>query len=293
LHSRQPLFITALRMILIHQILNIACLLLWLSWRSMRFVPPASGSSFSLLSTLKPTEPQFAARWLYLAALIALLLIRSLFYWHVGSAVNWTPAIDLVAITLPFRSDRGLLMLLFSGLSFGLLLAGFYAWLLLISSANRAVKDTEPLQRLLRFHLSWLEHCPAIVKLLLPPLVAALLWALLNPYLASLDIIPAPASNRLLWQQAALLGLAALLIWKFLLLGLLVLHSLNSYVYLGNASFWNFVNITTRNLLGPISWLPLRIGKADFAPVLAIALVTAISTLGNQWLPKLYERLPF
>jgi uncharacterized protein YggT (Ycf19 family) len=293
LHSRQPLFITALRMILIHQILNIAGLLLWLNWRSLRFAPPTPTSTFSLLSTLKRTGPQSAARWLYLVGLIALLFVRSLFYWQVGSARSWTPALDLVAITLPFRSDHAHLMLLFSGLSFGLLLAGFYAWLLLISGANRLVKDTEPLQKLLRFHLSWLEYCPVMVKLLLPSGVAALLWVLLNPCLASLHIIPPPASNKLLWQQAALLGLAALLVWKFLLLGLLILHSLNSYVYLGNSSFWNFVNTTTCNLLRPIAWLPLRIGKADFAPAVGIALVLALSTLGNQWLPQLYERLPF
>lgn len=280
-------------MILIHQILNVACLLLWLNWRSIGFVAIGSTARFSLLSTLKRTEPQFAARWLYLVSLLALLLIRGLFYWHMGSATNWTPIIDLVAITIPFRSDYFLPMLIFSGSSFGFLLAGFYGWLLLISGANHNVTDSDSFQKLLRFHLGWVERCPAILKFFLPTLIAALLWVLLNPSLVRLGIIPAPLSTNLLCQQAALLGITAVLVWKFLILGLLLLHLLNTYVYLGNAPFWHFVNFTARNLLRPVAWLPLRIGRVDLSPVVGIAAVLFIETLGRNWLPRLYQRLPF
>lgn len=280
-------------MILIHQILNVACLLLWLNWRSIGFASVGPSARFSLLSTLKRTEPQFAARWLYLVGLLALLLIRGLFYWHMGSATNWTPVIDLVAITLPFRSDYFLPMLIFSGSSFGFLLAGFYGWLLLISGANHKVTDSDPFQKLLRFHLAWLEPCPTVLKCFLPTLIAALLWVFLNPSMVRLGIIPAPVSTNLLWQQAALLGITAVLVWKFLLLGSLLLHLLNTYVYLGNAPFWHFVNLTARNLLRPIAWLPLRIGRVDLSPVVGIAAVLFIETLGRHWLPRLYQRLPF
>ena len=55
--------------------------------------------------------------------------------------------------------------------------------------------------------------------------------------------------------------------WKYFIVGILLLHLLNSYVYFGNHPFWNFVNATARNLLYPLRWLPLRVGKVDFAAV--------------------------
>jgi len=279
-------------MILVHLILNLACLLLWVNWRSVGFVEPNLASQFSLLSTLKRTKPQAARRWLNLISLGVPLVVGSLFYWQMGSATNWTPIVDLVAITLPFRSDYFLLMLLFSVVSFGLWLAGFYAWLLLISAANRSIPDMEPMQKLLRFHLGWLEQIPAAIKLALPSIVALLSWVLSNASLARLGIIPSTASSAQLWQQSAVVSLASVMVWEFLLLGLLVLHLLNSYVYLGNASFWSFVNVTARNILRPISWLSPKVGKVELAPIVGIALILVGAALGKRWLPVLYQRLP-
>jgi uncharacterized protein YggT (Ycf19 family) len=54
---------------------------------------------------------------------------------------------------------------------------------------------------------------------------------------------------------------------------------------------WNFVNITARDLLRPIKWIPLRAGKIDFAPVLAIAVVLFAAQLSQQALTQLYQRL--
>lgn len=277
---------------LIDQILNLAALLLWLSWRSAGLLARAGSTVLSLASTLKKAEPRRTARAWYLVSLLGLLGIRSVVYWHLGKGVNWTPALDLVAISLPFRSDFYWLMLLFSWLSFGLLLATFYSWLLLISAVNRKVADTEPLQKLVRLHLGWLERCPASIKLVLPMISAVLVWCLLSHGLVRLGIIPSPVSRSHLWQQAAILGLASVLVWKILLLVLLLLYVLNSYVYLGNSAFLNFVSTTARNSLGVLAWLPLRAGRIDLTPAAGIAFVMLAAWSGAYWLPKLYQKLP-
>lgn len=276
----------------IHAILDLAALLLWLNWRSTRFVP-ASASALSLLSTLKRAEPRPTVRWLSLASLFALLVTRSAFYRQIGAGVNWLPVMDLVAIVVPFRSDEYLLMLAFSFLSFGLLLAIFYSWLILISAANRTASDSDPYQKLIRLlYLGWLDHWPVALKLLLPMMTGTLLWASLSPGFAWLGLIPSPQSAGHLWQQSLLLGVAAWLPWKILLLSLLAIYVVNSYIYLGRFAFLDFVSTTTRNLLRPLAFVPLRAGKIDLAPFVAVAAVVVVSELLERGLPALYRRLP-
>ena len=82
------------------------------------------------------------------------------------------------------------------------------------------------------------------------------------------------------------------LAWKYLITSLLLLYLLNSYVYLGNHAFWNFLAATARNLLAPLGILPLRLGKIDFAPVLAIAAVLVASRFAERGLTILYRHLP-
>jgi uncharacterized protein YggT (Ycf19 family) len=57
--------------------------------------------------------------------------------------------------------------------------------------------------------------------------------------------------------------------------------------------FWNFLTVTGRNMLKPLRVLPLQIGRIDFAPVLAIALVLVASRFAERGLTDLYRRLPF
>ncbi len=58
--------------------------------------------------------------------------------------------------------------------------------------------------------------------------------------------------------QAAVIGLGSYLAWKYLILGILMFHLVNTHVYLGNLPVWNCVDATARNLLAPLRWLPLR-----------------------------------
>ena len=279
-------------MTVVNWILNFAGLLLWINWRSLslesaRATPPAS-----LLSTLRRAEPRARSRWLYLISLVILLWLRSLFYWHIGSEANLTLALDLTAVTLPFRCDHYGRMLLFSVLSFSVLLGTFYSWLLLVSVINRRVPDTEPMQRVVRLHLGWLERCPVYVRVLLPMIVSVLLWSGSSPGLVQLGIIPSPLSKAHLWEQAAVLGMTSYLSWEFLLLAILGAHVITGYVYFGSFPFMNFISLTARNLAQILDWLPLRLGKVDLSPLVGAALALAIGEAGSRWLPKLFQRLP-
>ena len=277
---------------LLDQILNLAVLLLWLSWRSAGLRPRAGATILSLAGTLKKTDPPTTIRAFYLLSLAGILVIRGVVYWHLGPNTNWTPALNLVAITLPFRSDHFFLTLGYSLLSFALVLGTFYAWLLLISVVNRKVPDSDPLQKLIRLHLGWLEHWPAAIKVSLPFLVALLAWGVLGPAFDRLGMIPSPVSRVHLWQQAVVLGLASVLCWKILLLLILLGHMINSYVYLGRTTVLSFATTTARNLLRGLAWVPLRAGRLDFSPLIACALVLFAAEAIRSWLTTLYLRLP-
>jgi uncharacterized protein YggT (Ycf19 family) len=273
-------------MSLVDLILNIVGLLLWLNWRGVVVKPlPAPGAT--LISTLRPAGPP-PRRWPSLVALALLLILRAVFYWQIGPPVDWVPRMPLGPTTLSFSSNFPERIFLFSFLSFGTTLGVFYLWLLILSLVT---SEADVGRRVVRAHLGALDRLPALLKIILPLLVAGAAWCALHPLLSRLGIAPATASSWRLVGQGAVIGLAVYLTLKFLLLGLFALHIVISYVYLGEFSFWRFVNSTTRALLRPLEWIPLRAGKIDLAPVVAMAVVFVGAELSQRGLTRLYEKL--
>lgn len=258
-------------MALIDFILNLVALLLWWNWLAMD--PLAKTSAATLIGTLRKTDKSDSKRWRLLLALLALLVFRAIVYWEFGASFRWTPILQLEVINIPFRSDYLTRMMLFSLLSFLLALGIFYLWMLLLSIVNANVPDTDPLQRLVRAQVKWLEKWPNGMKLLLPFFVGGLCWLALHPLLSHMAILQKSRSSLQLIRQAAVIGGATYLGWKYLIVGILLLHLLSSYIYFGNHPFWNFINVTARNFLAPFRRIPLRAGRVDFLPVIAIALV--------------------
>ena len=279
---------------LIDFILNLAGTLLWLSWRSVRFDPLVKTSPAALVGTLRRADSHQLRRSHFLTVLGALLLLRALIYWQIGSAVDWTPNLYLGSIdrAIPFRSDSWWCMVLFSGLSFVVTLGLFYLWLLLLSLVNSRPIEPDPVQRLVRLQLGRVDRWPWPVKSLLPLLVTVSLWYLLSLLLSRLSIMPPAISKTYRLEQAIVIGLGSYLSWKYLIGGLLALHLVNSYVYLGNQPFWSFVALTGRNLLIPLRRAHLRLGKVDFAPLAGIALVFLAAELAEHGLSWLYAHLP-
>jgi uncharacterized protein YggT (Ycf19 family) len=278
---------------LIDFILNLAGLLLWLNWRAAKADPLGTPAPATLIGTLRRAEPANASRWHLGAVLGGLLLLRALFYWQIGSAVAWAGKLDLGVTVLSFSSTLSgpmlslLRMVVFSLFSFALTLGIFYFWLLLLSILGGPM----PTHRLVKIQLGRIDAWPRWVKLLLPLAVVALVWGLASWPLAWLHTIPQPASMARRLAESLIIAVGSYLVWKFLIAALLTLHLLNSYIYFGKNPFWNYVNETAKKLLRPLEKIPLRTGKADFAPVAGIALVFLLAGLAGRALVFIYGRL--
>ncbi len=275
---------------LIDIILNFAALLLWLNWRAIDF-GAISSPRVSIVSNLKKLN-RSPSRWIFLGILVALLLARSVIYWQLGSALNWVATIPLGPITLPFRSDHWWRIFTYSFLSFGVLVGFFYLGLLLLSIVNSRVSDAEPMQKLVRLHMGWMERLPLFLRLLLPLATAVAGWICLRPLLMGLGLTPVGVPFRQTIEQGFIIALNVYFVWGYYILVLLGLYVLNSYIYFGAAPLWNYISQTGRRLLTPLQWLPLKIGRFDFAPIV-IMVCLFFTVKGANWglqkvLPEIY-----
>jgi uncharacterized protein YggT (Ycf19 family) len=268
-------------------ILNLAGLLLWLNWRAAKADPLGKSKPATLIGTLRRADPGSAwARWQLPSVLGGLLLLRAVFYWQIGSATNWRGNLDLGVTVVFFHSHSFLQMLLFSVFSFAQMFAFFYLWLLLLS----ILQGPMPTHRLVKMQLGKIDGWPRWVKCLLPLAAIALLWGLTSWPLAWMRLVPQPASELQRLGESLVIALGSYLIWKYLIVALLSLHLLNSYIYFGKNPFWNYVNSTAKQLLRPLEKIPLRAGRADFAPVVGIALVFLLACCAQDGI-KLFPRV--
>jgi len=80
---------------------------------------------------------------------------------------------------------------------------------------------------------------------------------------------------------------------KYLLPVFLLLHLIVSYVYLGHNPLWDFVSVTSQNILAPLRRLPLRYAMVDFAPLagalLIFLLLHVVPVHALPWLAKHYH----
>jgi len=271
-------------------ILNIAGLLLWLSWRSLHFDPLARTLPATLVGTLKPAHLKRWRGWQFLGGLVLLLVARALLYWQVGSPSEWTPRLNFGVVILAFRGDRFAPALLFSVLSFARMFCVFYSWLLALHLIDRGLAEKDTILKLIELHLGRVGRWPRFVLVLLPLVVIIGAWAALHPLMVRMDVVtPAVGFSQIL-IQSILLAVALLLTLKFILPLVLFLHLLASYVYLGSSPVWDFVANTSHCLLKPLRWIPLRTAKLDFAPLLGIILLFLLLHALPQFLVTLAHR---
>ena len=268
-------------------ILNIAGLLFWLNWRAGKVDPLGKRTPATLVGTLRRAEPLRIQRWVLPLIIALFLFVRAVFYCLIGPALGWVGTLDLGIISPTFRSNWFWPILLFSVLSFAVTLGVFYSWLLLLS----LLKGPKPVHDFIRIQLGRIDDWAPGVKLVLPFVVTTISWWLASWVLASWRIIPQPVSE--LWRvgESLIIGLQSYLTWKFPVAALLTLYLLNSYIYFGSHPVWNYVNATAQSLLRPLKPIPLRIGRADFAPIVGIALVFLIAESADRGLWILYKRL--
>jgi uncharacterized protein YggT (Ycf19 family) len=271
-------------------ILNCACLLLWLNWRSKRLASVPRVPGIALIATLKRAGQRPSDRWPASIVLVAVLLVRAILYRQIGPSIHWIPSVTLGPIALHFRSDMFTRMLLFSLLGFFLFLATFYFSLLLVTGMNRHTTNTDQWRALVRAHLGVLARLPEWLMLLAPFIITFLFWVTLGSMFGALQLSLPPKSFRHLIEQAAVIGFSAWLLWQYVIAAVLLLHIVSSYVYLGTAPFWKFIGATARGLLRPLAWLPLRVGKVDLTPLLALSLLALIIIFAPRGLSWLYYK---
>ena len=279
-------------MSLIDLILNLAGLLLWVSWRSIPFDPFTRRTPTTLAGTLRRAAPTRFQLWYFLAALVGLLLVRGFFYWWVGGKLDWMPTLKLGAVAVAFRSDYFWRMLLFSCASFFHALVIYYLWMILLSMATSRSVEADACQRFVKVQLGFVHSRRAAFKAILPLAGAVVVWLAVGPLLSALGIVPPVKSFLHRVEQGVVLGMGTYLVWQYAIGAVLALYLVNSYIYLGSHPLWNFIQVTARWLLAPLRRLPLRIGKVDFAPVAGIALVFVAAEMIQRGLPLLFARLP-
>jgi len=276
---------------LINFILDIAALLLGLSWRSIPFDPLTRATPATLAGTVRRAEPPKLKRWHFLAVMFGLLLLRSVFYWEIGPAVNWTPRINLGIVAPAFPSNAFSASLLFSILSFIRTGMVFHFWLLALVMVNGHSTEWNPLQKLILVQLGWVGRWPRAAQAILPVAVTTVLWMAFHPLLAHVGIVKLAQSASHLLGQGALLGVWLYFSLKHLIPAFLFLHLVSNYVHMGNSPLWDYIGATSRKVLLPLNRLPLRMGRVDFAPLAGIILVLLLlHTLPNLVLTQLSRR---
>lgn len=271
---------------LLNLILNLAGLGLWLGWR------PAGLEALGAAPETRSRGRRFSAfRWGFLGGLLALVVGRSWLYWKVGHDLGWIARLDLGIVALDFNSAVPGRMFLFSVASFAVFLGGWFLWLTLLGAVNRGTRETNPWLRVVAGQLGWLSRVPAGVSLVWPVLVLGGAWAASQPSLQELGLVAAVRPGWHLAEQAGLVGLGAYLGWRWLVIGVLVIHVANTYLYLGSPPWLTWLSLTARQLLRPLAVLPLQVGRVDLAPAVGIALAWLGFPLVRAILIRLLDRL--
>jgi hypothetical protein len=280
-------------MALLNLIVDLAGLALWLNWLTIPLDPLAKTTPATLAGTLKRAGATRPKHWKFAAALAVLLLARAWAFVQLSAIASVTPRLRLGFLSIPFRAGLASHMIVFSILSFTFVLATFYLWMLFLSAVNRDLAETNAFHKMVHFQVKWLERRSNALKLLSPFLLGSAAWLALHPLLEWLALVPGSKSPAQLLAQAAVIGVGTYLAWKYLILGVLAIHLVNTYVYLGDLPLWNYVDATARNMLSPLRWLPLRAGRVDFLPPLIMAIVVVLAYLVTHPPQAVYRLLPF
>lgn len=269
-------------MAVLDSLLNLAALLLWLSWRGIG-TEQASGPAGTLLANLRPAHRGRAGRHGYLLGLIGLLLGRALFYRQFGPAFEWHPTWSVGAVSLVFRSDHQLRMLAVSLLGFGWMMFGLWASACLVAALHRPPLDKDALTREVRRRLGWVAQLPPVLLVALPMVLLGTAWLGLGWMSASFGLVPRLHGAAHLFQQAAVVAAGAILVWRWLLTAVFLLHFLNSYVFFGSSPLWDFIQHTGTRLCRPLAFL--RLGRLQLAPLVGLALLWLLVGLLGTGLP--------
>jgi hypothetical protein len=276
-------------MSLVDLLLNVAALIMWVSWRGIRGTE-AAGTAGTILGNLRAAGVERPSRWPYLAWLVGLLLFRAILYRQMGPNLAWHPGWSHGAATLVFRSDSFPRMLAFSGLGFLSTLLFWYTGLAGILALHRPPMDRDGITRALRRQAPWLANLPGWLLLMLVAAAAGVSWLAIGSMAARHGLVPPLRGERHLLQQALVVAAGQWCVLRWWIAVLLVLHFVHLYVHLGNQAVWEFVQNTGQKLSRPFAFL--RVGHLDAAPLVALVVYWTLLTWIGHGLPGLRKTLP-
>lgn len=288
-------------MVLFDWLLNMAALLLWLS--ATRFgASPVQRRPLTLAGNLKPASRAESRTWPVVAALLGLLVVRAVVYWNLGRSLNWVATWSPGSVTVAFRSDFLGRMFLYSFWSFAWTLFHWYAALVFLAGIHGEPREGEPVARMIRDHLRAAGQMPRALLLLWPGVGLMLLWPLLHALFSLAGVLPPIPLGRRLLSQSLAVGLGGWMTLRWPLTVVLVFGMFLNIVYVGSHPLWTYLESLLSRMLRPLRWLPLRIARIDFLPMIAlIALwwvvwwwtlgIPALPALGIRSAPPLLQRL--
>ena len=268
----------------LHLILNWTALLLWVGARPG--YSGAVGRRISLGGRLVRTG-------LPLVGVVLLLAGRAAFYDRFAAEVGWIPYLAMADYVLPFGQHDFAGKFAFSVATFGQWLVVYYYCLFFLSLIAPRPPVAEGWRRFLRSQLGPVHEWPATVRVALPVLGAAVWHYGLASWLGALQAFPV-SMGPLGLQWVLVMTALNLQAVAWLALGVLGMFVIQNYVVLGGAELWRVTEAGGRALLRPLQALPLRTGRVDLAPLVAMGVV-----YGGGWLCApgslvwLSQRLPF
>lgn len=251
---------------IINSILN---LLGWLLWAAAFVFPRydvASSQPLSLLSTLRAETPHTRHRVLLIGGLILLLGGRAFLYWNFSSGNALLFSDFGIIVKSKFQTDSLWQMIAYSTSSFLHFLYIYYVWVLCLSMSVKQNSKAASIQNLINQQLGIGARWHSGMKIMIGGMIGIGLWFGIGMILISIKVLPEWSLGNLLLQSS--LRIASFwLSFLFVILGVIGLHFINSYVYLGEKALWNFIDETAKLYLSIFRRLPLVVGRFDFAPI--------------------------
>lgn len=267
-------------------LLNFASILIWIRW--LAFFKTPTHVHLTLATIVKPADNRVKRSYFPLFVILLILVGRAIFYYYTAPMTKWNPTLDLIAITIPFKSEFLFRILLYSFLSFLLFLIVFYFWLFFLSALNYK-EEHDQIHRNIIYHLGLFGHTPALIKLIIPFIACAFLWVIFGSVFSAIGILEKPPSLGKFILQSGLLSLCLLFSLKYLIIVICALYLVYFYIYLGPHPIWTYIGMTGKRLLKPVKWI--RIGEIDFSPLVMSLAIVWLSLLGERWFPTFYQRL--
>ena len=256
----------------VNSLLNLLGLGFWISAVVLRRYAVSTSRPLTLLSTLRSENPHAQNQLLWGAGLLALLLLRSLAYWYFSPADGQGMTVDFGTLTISFLSNSLGQMLTYSLISFVLFFFLYHLWLMGLSLSSQGEGRTDSFEKLINQQLGWIAEWHAGWKILLAFVAGIGFWlAIGNTLLAAeSEAIPDDWSFTVLLKQSPLVSLSLTLSFLIVVLAVLILYTLNNYVYLGDWAIWNYIDRAAAFYLYPLRVVPLFVGRVDLSPLLGI-----------------------